>query len=150
MRAVQGAGALSDKSVALTVPREIAALSEITRLVEAFYEARNAVIETRFAIELALEEIFTNMVRHNSAGRSDIRIELESQNGEVVARLTDFDAPRFDPVRDGPPPGIERQLEQRVPGGLGIHLVRKMMDHIEYSHQDRTATVTLRKRATRP
>jgi serine/threonine-protein kinase RsbW len=134
----------------LTVPRDIAALADITRLVEGFYETNTMASETRYPIELALEEIFTNMVRHNAAGRSDIRIELQSRNGEVVAKLTDFDAPRFDPLTEGPPPGIERQLAQRVPGGLGIHLVRKMMDHIEYSHEDRTATVTLRKRATRP
>ena len=134
----------------LTVPRDIAALADITRLVEGFYETNTMASETRYPIELALEEIFTNMVRHNAEGRSDIRIELQSRNGEVVAKLTDFDAPRFDPLTEGPPPGIERQLAQRVPGGLGIHLVRKMMDHIEYSHEDRTATVTLRKRATRP
>lgn len=139
---------MTDQPLSLTVPREIAALEEINKLVDGFYRKNEASAQTRYPIELALEEIFTNMVRHNAAGRSDIRIELENRNGEVVAKVTDFDAPRFDPLTEGPPPGIERQLEQRVPGGLGIHLVRKMMDHIEYSHQDRTATVTLRKRAT--
>ena len=69
-------------------------------------------------------------------------------DGEIVATVTDFDAPRFDPTTDAPPPGIERQLEQRMPGGLGIHLVRKMIDEIEYSHQNRTATVTLHKRVS--
>jgi len=139
---------VTEQPLALTVPREIAALSDITKMVERFYAAHSAAAETRYPIELALEEIFTNMVRHNSAGKSDIRIELANTDGEVVAKVTDFDAPRFDPLTEGPPPGIERQLEQRVPGGLGIHLVKKMMDHIEYSHRDRTATVTLRKRAT--
>jgi anti-sigma regulatory factor (Ser/Thr protein kinase) len=139
---------VTGQPLALIVPREIAALADITKMVERFYAAHSAAAGTRYPIELALEEIFTNMVRHNSAGKSDIRIELANTGGEVVARVTDFDAPRFDPLTEGPPPGIERQLEQRVPGGLGIHLVRKMMDHIEYSHQDRTATVTLRKRAT--
>jgi anti-sigma regulatory factor (Ser/Thr protein kinase) len=132
----------------LTVPRQIGALADIARLVDGFYEAGGVKPETRYPIELALEEIFTNMVRHNAGGQSDIRIELTAREDEVVATVTDFDAPRFDPLTDGPPPGIERQLEQRTPGGLGIHLVRQMMDEIEYSHQNRTATVTLRKRAT--
>ncbi|MGZ8867389.1 MAG: ATP-binding protein [Thermoanaerobaculia bacterium] len=139
---------MTEQHLALIVPREIAALADITKMVERFYAAHPAAAETRYPVELALEEIFTNMVRHNSAGKGDIRIEMANTNGEVVAKVTDFDAPRFDPLTEGPPPGIERQLEQRVPGGLGIHLVKKMMDHIEYSHQDRTATVTLRKRAT--
>src|SRR5687767_15044788 len=105
------------------VPRELAALVRITRLVDAFYESAGAAAETRYPIELALEEIFTNMVRHNAAGRSDIRIDMAARDGGVVATVTDFDAPRFDPLTEGPPPGIQRQLEDRTPGGLGIHLV---------------------------
>lgn len=134
-------------SYSLTVPRSIAALGDITRLIDRFF-AESALATARYPIELAIEEIFTNMVRHNAAGSSDLRIELAASDGEVVATVTDFDAPRFDPTTDAPPPGIERQLEQRTPGGLGIHLVKKMMDRIEYSHRDRTATVVLRKRAT--
>ncbi len=139
---------MTEQSVSLTVPRHLDALADITRLVDGFYGAGPEKGETRYSIELALEEIFTNMVRHKSTGQSDIQIDLAARDGEVIAKLTDFDAPRFDPLTEGPPPGIERQLEQRVPGGLGIHLVKKMMDHIEYSHQNRTATVTVRKRAT--
>lgn len=131
----------------LTVPRSIAALGDITQLIDRFF-AESSLVGARYSIELAIEEIFTNMVRHNAGGSSDLKIELDADDGEVVATVTDFDAPRFDPTTDAPPPGIERQLEQRTPGGLGIHLVRKMIDRIEYSHRDRTATVVLRKRAT--
>lgn len=134
-------------SYSLTVPRSISALGEITQLIDRFF-AETALATARYPIELAIEEIFTNMVRHNASGSSDLRVELHADDGEVVATVTDFDAPRFDPTTDAPPPGIERQLAQRTPGGLGIHLVRKMIDRIEYSHRDRTATVILRKRAT--
>ncbi|HUP50365.1 MAG TPA: ATP-binding protein [Thermoanaerobaculia bacterium] len=134
--------------VSASVTRDLGALAEIARLVDGFFGATAAHPTTRYPIELALEEIFTNMVRHNAAGRSDIRIELDIRDGEVIATVTDFDAPRFDPTTDAPPPAIERQLELRTPGGLGIHLVKKMIDRIEYSHHDRTATVTLHKRAT--
>jgi anti-sigma regulatory factor (Ser/Thr protein kinase) len=132
----------------LTVPRRVEALQEISQLIERFFSESKLGDGPRYPIELAVEEIFTNMVRHNASGRSDIRVDLAAADGEIVATVTDFDAPRFDPTTDAPPPGIERQLELRTPGGLGIHLVRKMMDRIEYSHRDRTATVVLRKRAT--
>ena len=134
--------------LSITVRRDLAALEEITRLLDGFFGGQALNGSARYAVELAVEEIFTNMVRHNSAGTSDIRIDVASADGEVIVKLTDFDAPRFDPLTDAPPAGIERQLEQRMPGGLGIHLVRQMIDHIEYSHDDRTATVTLRKRAS--
>ena len=130
-----------------TVPRSLASLEEIARLVEGFFAARAAHARTRYPIELAIEEIFTNMVRHNASGQSDIRIELDTRDGDIIVTVTDFDAPRFDPMTEAPPPAIERQLAQRTPGGLGIHLVKKMIDKIEYSHQNRTATVTLHKRA---
>ena len=132
----------------LTVPRKLGALSDITSLLDRFFAESAVAVSQRYPIELAIEEIFTNMVRHNAGGTSDLRVELSAQDGDVVATVTDFDAPRFDPTTDGPPPGIEKQLEQRTPGGLGIHLVKKMIDRIEYSHRDRTATVVLHKRAT--
>lgn len=132
----------------LTVPRDLAALPEINRLLDTFFAGKGGNEGVRYAIELAVEEIFTNMVRHNAAGKSDIRVAISGSDGEIVATVTDFDAPRFDPTTDAPPPGIERQLEQRTPGGLGIHLVRKMIDQIEYSHQNRTATVILHKRVS--
>lgn len=132
----------------ITVRRHLEALSEITALLDGFFSEGSARANVRYPMELAIEEIFTNMVRHNAAGTSDIRVEIVSKDGEVIATVTDFDAPRFDPLTDAPPAGIERQLEQRTPGGLGIHLVKKMMDQIEYSHQNRTATVILHKRAT--
>ena len=132
----------------LTVPRSIGALEEITRLLDRFFAESSVGSSPRFPIELAIEEIFTNMVRHNAGGAGDLRVEIAAQDGEVVATVTDFDAPRFDPTAEAPPPGIEKGLEQRTPGGLGIHLVKKMIDRIEYSHRDRTATVVLRKRAT--
>lgn len=134
------------RSMSATVPRTLEALSDITLLVDRFYAATSADQKTRYSVELALEEIFTNMVRHNSAGRSDIRIELGIRNGEVVITVTDFDAPAFDPIGDAPYVDVNQPLEQRTAGGLGIHLVKKMMDRIEYSHHDRTATVTLHKR----
>jgi sigma-B regulation protein RsbU (phosphoserine phosphatase) len=102
--------------------------------------------KTRYAVELALEEIFTNMVKYNATGKGDIRVELALRDQDVVVTITDFDTPRFDPVSEAPQVDVNRPLEERREGGLGIHLVKQMMDRIEYSHQNRTGTITLRKR----
>ena len=118
------------------------------RLLDEFFAVHPADRYARYAIELAVEEIFTNMVRHNTGGTSEIRIDVGALDGDVVVTVTDRDAPPFDPFKDAPSPGVERQLSDRVPGGLGVHLVKRMIDHIEYSHNDRTSTVTLRKRAS--
>jgi anti-sigma regulatory factor (Ser/Thr protein kinase) len=120
--------------------RNLEELPRVMRLAERLDQA------VRFPVELALEEIFTNIVKHNPAGKSNIRIDLDIIENEVVITITDFDTPRFDPIADAPEVDIGQTLENRTAGGLGIHLVKKMMDRIEYSHQNRTGTITLRKR----
>ena len=65
---------------------------------------------------------------------------------EIITTITDFDAPHFDPVAEAPDVDVDRPLADRTEGGLGIHLVKRMMDSIEYSHRNRTGTITLRKR----
>ena len=134
------------ESFAGTFPRRIDALQDVMKLVETFFVKMSADPTARYAVELALEEIFTNMVKYNTLGKSDIRVDLAIRDHDLVVTLTDFDTPRFDPVAEAPEVDVSRPLDERREGGLGIHLVKRMMDRIEYSHQNRTGTITLRKR----
>ena len=128
------------------VARDLSALADVMRLIEQFF-ADTAVDESvRFPIELAVEEVFTNMIRHNAAGKSQIEVALGVRDGDIVVTLTDFDTPPFNPTTDAPAVDASAPLADRSAGGLGIHLVKKMMDRIEYSHHNRTGIVTLRKR----
>ena len=128
------------------VARDMSALPDVMRLIEQFFADTGVDESVRFPIELAVEEVFTNMVRHNSAGKSQIEVALGVRDGDIVVTLTDFDAPPFNPTTDAPPVDASAPLSERTAGGLGIHLVKKMMDRIEYSHHNRTGTITLRKR----
>jgi anti-sigma regulatory factor (Ser/Thr protein kinase) len=128
------------------IDRDVAALPDVMRLVDSFFASSAGNPQARFAVELALEEIFTNMVKYNAAGAGRINIELASRDGSVVVTVTDPDAHRFDPFTEAAQVDVDQPLDQRTPGGLGIHLVKKMMDRIEYSHAGRTATITLHKR----
>ncbi len=133
-------------SLSAEVARELDSLPQIMQLVETFFLTSNVDSKVRFPVELALEEIFTNVVKHNSAGKGLIGIALGVQDGEMIITITDFDTPPFDPIGDAPAVNVNAPLEERTPGGLGIHLVRKIMDRIEYSHRNRTGTITLHKR----
>lgn len=132
--------------VSADIQRDVQALPAVMRLVEDFCASHELGAQARYAVELALEEIFTNMVKYNAAGAGAIHIALADQDPDVVVTVTDSDSARFDPFRDAVPADTSAPLSERSPGGLGIHLVRKMMDGIEYSHQNRTSTITLRKR----
>ncbi|MGB5107348.1 MAG: ATP-binding protein [Candidatus Zixiibacteriota bacterium] len=95
-----------------------------------------------FAILLGIEEIYTNFVKYNPNGGDRIDVRLECRSDRVVASLTDYEANRFDP-REAPPARLEMPLHERKPGGLGIHIVKQMMNEVDYSYKDRVSKVTL-------
>lgn len=95
------------------------------------------------AIDLAVEEIFTNCVRHNADGAGEIEVRIARSENDVSIAISDPDAERFDM---GVEINTRATLEQRVPGGLGLYLTRKMMDRVDYKHENGVGTVTLHKR----
>ena len=96
-------------------------------------------------IDLAVEELFTNLVKYNTGSTRDISISLHREREQVEVTLTDFDVEPFDITRMKEVQ-IDRPLAERKPGGLGIHLVRKMVDSISYSYDNRTSRTTFIKR----
>ena len=87
----------------------------------------------RPAVDLVLEELFTNVVKYGHPGETPLRVELTKVPDGVEVVFTDDDATRFDPTL-APEVDIEAPIEERHPGGLGLHLVRKLVDSIEYRY----------------
>jgi anti-sigma regulatory factor (Ser/Thr protein kinase) len=87
-----------------------------------------------FRLTLALEEAVTNVIGHAFAGMAPpylLRVELEVGAGTVTAEIVD-NGRAFDPLTT-PEPDLACPLEERQPGGLGIHLMRAMTDRIAYA-----------------
>jgi len=124
--------------------RTLDALERVFALTDRFFRAENVDVRHRPALDLAIEEIFTNMVRHR-AGCREIRLRLRRTPSGVRAELTDPDGSPFDPTR-APDADVDAPLERRREGGMGIHLVRRMVDRVEFEHRDGSSTVTLTKR----
>jgi serine/threonine-protein kinase RsbW len=121
--------------------RDIGALDEIFDFVERFVEEHKLAEATALSTKLAVEELFTNLVRHNGMGREAIEIDLAVEGRRLVVGLRDFDVDRMD-FDNLPPPGTDLPLAQRKVGGLGIHLVKSLFDTLTYEYSDRTLFIT--------
>ena len=97
------------------------------------------------SVDLTVEELFTNMVKY-SASSAAVRIDIGAVDDGVEVTLTDYDVERFD-VTQAPDVDIDLPIEQRKPGGLGLHLIRRLVDsvHYEYSAERRQSRITFRK-----
>lgn len=98
-------------------------------------------------LQLAVTEAVTNVIEHAYAGDSNQRIELAiEKDGELfVVAITDSGQNRFDPASK-PDPDMKEYLSQCRVGGLGLFLMRKLMDEVEFTQDERHNRVRLVKR----
>jgi anti-sigma regulatory factor (Ser/Thr protein kinase) len=102
-------------------------------------------------VDLAVEELFTNMVKYSPGGAAFVRIDLAAIPGGLDVTLTDNDVEPFD-VTLAPDVDTGLPIEQRNPGGLGLHLIRRLVDAIdyEYSENNRQSRIRFRKTVSGP
>jgi phosphoserine phosphatase len=132
--------------------RSFDAIGDIFALTSAFFAREGIDPELLPVVDLAVEELFTNMVKYSTMSAAEVRIDLTKVDGGIEVTLTDYDVDPFD-ITQAPDANIELPIEQRKPGGLGLHLIRRMLDSIEYeySREARQSRTTFRKtRAGRP
>ena len=127
-------------------PRRIESLDEIFAFLEAFANEHDFDARTVFCINLVVEELFTNMVRHNLGGADTVTLGLDYDDEQVFLELIDIDVEPFDETGVAAV-AVEAGIEARRPGGLGVHLVRSMVDDLEYEYEieDRRMRISVRK-----
>jgi anti-sigma regulatory factor (Ser/Thr protein kinase) len=114
------------------VPAEPAQLSVLTEFLREFGSAA-ALAPTQVGhLELALEEIFLNIVMHGSEPGIVPQVEVSLKLGtDAVTMTVEDDGPQFDPL-SLPPPDVTASLADRKVGGLGVFFVRQIMDTVSY------------------
>ena len=122
--------------------RALSSLEEIFEFINEF-SSKSCVDESVvFTINLVVEELFTNLLKYTSENTNEILLELKKHEGDLVIHLTDFDVEPFDITKTAEV-DTKQSLEERGVGGLGIHLVKQMMDKIEYEYKDRQSKIIL-------
>ena len=98
--------------------------------------------EVAFGLDLAVHEAVENAVRHGSRGeRGRVRLHLRSDEKQVEIVIED-DGVAFDP-RTLPAPPVPHRIEDVVPGGQGVHLMRHFTDEIRYRREGGWNVLTL-------
>lgn len=120
-------------------------MAPITSFVAIFLQKNDLRPELSFDVNLILEELFTNFVKYNPEGQQDIEVGLEKNGEELEIQLVDVNVHEFDPTQ-APEVDVTQKPEDRTPGGLGIHLVRKLADEINYEYRDGASIITVTKR----
>lgn len=96
-------------------------------------------------IELSVEEIFTNMVRHNPKTDQLIEISIESDKDQILTCLTDFEDEPFDLTKNGEI-DFDDYIAKKKSGGLGIFLVKQLMDEVKFEHLNGKSKITIIKK----
>jgi serine/threonine-protein kinase RsbW len=133
----------------LRVPVVIESLDAVVGFVRLLSRMAGLSQERTFRLRLAVEELFANIVMHGyGGGDPDGVLELTGgvDDGRLWLRLTDS-APSFDPTGVPDPTDLQRPLDERRPGGLGLLLARSVVDEIRYEYcggRNRTVVVVNR------
>lgn len=121
--------------------RSFEEISHIVSDTEKFFDSNGVDKSLRTAVDLCIEELFVNMVNYNTETEALILIEMKALDGGVQVSLTDFDVERFDPTVANDV-DVDAPVSERVPGGLGLYLVLKMVDSIHYEYKHRQSKIT--------
>jgi serine/threonine-protein kinase RsbW len=137
---------MHEGSITIQIPADVREIERLNRLVRQFGELHDVPSRTLYAVNLALDELVTNVILYGyeEASGKDVLIKLVSTKDELVASVSDG-AKAFNPL-EVTAPDLSAPLEDRQLGGLGIHLVRSLMDRVTYARESENNVLTIRKR----
>ena len=120
----------------LKVANDLGQIRLVRDRVQAFGEQSGLPSDVLFAVKLSIEELLTNTISYGYSDQEThiIEVQIDLWFDQLNVRMLD-DAVAFDP-RDEKEPNTKAALKDRKVGGLGIHLVKNLMDRIEYRREE--------------
>ncbi|MBE6255813.1 MAG: HAMP domain-containing protein [Prevotella sp.] len=130
----------------ITLPNDVQKVPELAQFVEEVCEEVGVDMATTMQLNLALEEAVVNVMNYAYPSGVTGNIDIDARANDVRLKFTISDSGSpFDPTEKEE---VDTTLsaEERSIGGLGIHLIRQIMDSINYEYVDGKNVLTLRKR----
>jgi serine/threonine-protein kinase RsbW len=132
----------------LTVAISAAERSRTLDAVEAFGQQHGIPLRALHDVQLAIEEHLTNIqsYAYDAPGNHVIIVRLRLERDALRVEVEDDGCP-FNPMQHSGP-DLSLPLDQRPVGGLGIHMMRKLMDSLEYQRKPNRNVLVMRKRTS--
>lgn len=129
----------------LTLDSDVAELERLREFLEGFCGQEGVPEEICYQLQVALEELVINAIRHGECEpkKDAIRLAIRKSGDEVSAVFSDTGI-GFNPL-DAPAPDLTKGLQDRPVGGLGIHLVRHLIPSIRYERSGNRNYLYLKK-----
>ena len=131
----------------LTLQAKIENIPQVIAFVDAELEALDCAMKAQTQIDVAVDEIFCNIASYaypEKEGEATVRFEFDPADRTASVTFLDQGLP-FDPLTREDP-DVTLPAEERNIGGLGIFLVKKTMDSLEYRYEQGRNILTLRKK----
>ena len=130
----------------LTVKAEIENIEAVTDKVNGWLEEVGCPIKKQMEIDIVIDEVFSNIAKYAykpDTGMVTVRLETGKEPGVAMLVFSDTGKP-YDPLKVKEP-DITLSADKRPVGGLGIFLVKKIMDEVRYEHVDGKNVLYLKK-----
>ena len=121
---------------------ELESIPKVCQFLEQTLEEQGAPMKAIAQVNIAADEIFSNIARYSGAAAAQVDCEIMA--GRAVIRFVDDGQP-YDPTGQ-PEPDITLPVEEREIGGLGILMVRRTMDEVSYEYEAGRNVLTIEKR----
>ena len=122
----------------LTIEAKVANLQQVLDVVDENLKSMRCPMKILMQIDVAVEEIYVNVASYAYApntGSVTIRMDLQEHPRTVVITFIDSGIP-YNPLAKEDP-DVTLSAEDRAIGGLGIYMVKKSMDKMEYEYKDK-------------
>lgn len=131
----------------ITVPSKADRLYEVQDFVNSCLSGSGASLKVLMQLQLVVEEVFINIANYAysppGSGNVDISCTVEEDVMKVTLKFVDS-GPEFDPLKR-PDPDLDKDLEDRPIGGLGIFLVKNSVDGLVYRRDGDKNILTVEK-----
>ena len=130
----------------MTIDAAVENIPAVTAFVEEQLEQYNCPMKTQMQIDIAIDELFSNIAQYAynpKTGKATIRVEVTENPMAVIITFIDNGVP-YNPLAKADP-DVTLSADERQIGGLGIFMVKKSMDDINYEYKNGQNILTIKK-----